>query len=64
MQVTKEKKYDGCRCNIIAPAMIVLVFNKAYFERVDGRKRRIRGESVSPVDRDIIENVRGIRGKI
>ena len=44
MQVTKEEKYDGCRCNI-APAMIVLVFNKAYFERVDGRKRRIRGET-------------------
>ena len=43
--------------------MIVLVFNKAYFERVDGRWR-IRGGSVSPVDRDIIENVRGIRGKI
>ena len=42
--------------------MIVLVFNKAYFERVDGEDKK--GESVSPVDRDIIENVRGIRRKI
>ena len=43
--------------------MIVLVFNKAYFERVATGGDR-GGGSVSPVDRDIIENVRGIRGKI
>ena len=36
-----EEKYDGCRCNIIATAMIVLVFNKAYFERVDGRSTEL-----------------------
>ena len=31
-----EEKYDGCRCNIAPVMMIVLVFNKAYFERVVG----------------------------